>query len=270
MTESTTETSPVAPFLRLRQIALVAHDLDPIVDHCRAVFGMEVAFHDPGVKVFGLRNAVMPCDTTFLEVVSPVEEHTAGGRYLERRGGDGGYMVILQCSDHPPVKRRIEALGIRKVVEVEEGRHRYSIMQLHPRDTGGSFLEIDQQLGGEDPMGAWTPAGPEWQRAHRPELVRGIVGAELQSDDPEPLAARWSAILDRPLATGPTGAPTISLDGAVLRFVRAEDGRGEGLGAIDVRVTDAGRVRSAAAERGLLAHDGTVALGGVRVHLVSG
>jgi len=129
--------------LRVRQLALVARDLDPVVDDLKSVFGVEVAFNDPGVASFGLKNAVIPVGHQFVEVVAPIEENTAGGRYLDRRNGDGGYMVILQCDDHPPYKQRVDELGIRKVAEAEEKN--YSIMQLHPADTSGSFLEIDVQ-----------------------------------------------------------------------------------------------------------------------------
>ena len=80
--------------MRLRQIALVARELEPVVSDFSAILGIEVAYNDPGVRVFGLENAVMPVGDTFLEVVSPIEGGTTAGRLLERRG-DGGYMVIL-------------------------------------------------------------------------------------------------------------------------------------------------------------------------------
>ena len=121
-------------------MALVARKLAPAIDDLRAIFGIEVAYRDPGVAAFGLENAVFPIGRQFLEVVSPVREGTAGGRYLDRRGGDGGYMVILQCDEHGPRKRRAAELGIRKAFEHDEPEYR--IMQLHPRDTGGSFLEF--------------------------------------------------------------------------------------------------------------------------------
>ena len=87
-------------WLRLRQIALVARQLAPVVDDLRELFGLAVAYRDPSVEAFGLENAVLPVGNQFLEVVAPIREGTAGGRYLERRRGDGGYMVILQCDDH--------------------------------------------------------------------------------------------------------------------------------------------------------------------------
>ena len=85
---------------RLRQVALVAHDLDAVVAELHEAFGLEVAFSDPAVATFGLRNAVIPIGTQFIEVVSPTRDGTAGGRQLQRLGGDGGYMVICHTDDH--------------------------------------------------------------------------------------------------------------------------------------------------------------------------
>jgi hypothetical protein len=254
-------------FLRLRQIALVAAELAPVVDALHDVFGLDVAFRDPGVAQFGLENAVLPVGHQFLEVVAPTRDGTAGGRYLERRGGDGGYMVILQTDDHGPAKARAKAASIRSALEFEEPR--YHIWQLHPADTGGSFLEVDVQEGGEASDGPWSPAGKTWQEAIRTRVVRGIDAAEIQSPDPAPLAERWAGILDRPVNT--EGAhPSIHLDNAVLRFVFATDGRGEGLGGIDLAATDRAAALGAAERRGLAVDGDTILLGGMRCRLLGG
>ena len=250
--------------LRLRQIAIVAHELEPVVAEAGAVLGLAVAFNDPGVSTFGLHNAVMPAGRQFIEVVAPIREGTTGGRYLERRQGDGGYMVILQTDDHPSLKGRMGPLEVRAALE-HDGRE-YDVLQLHPRDTGGSFLEVDVQRGGESMDGPWEPAGPNWQAA-KTTTTLGIVAAELQSDDPSTLAARWGRILDRPVSSvdhGGAAVPAIELDNATLRFVEVADGRGEGLGGIDVEVADRNAVLAVATDRGVL-RNGLVMIGGVRI-----
>ena len=55
--------------IRLRQIALVAHDLESVLGDLDKVLGLEVAFRDPGVAAFGLVNAVLPVGEQFIEVV---------------------------------------------------------------------------------------------------------------------------------------------------------------------------------------------------------
>lgn len=241
--------------LRIRQIALVAHDLDPEVEHLQAVFGLGKPFNDPHIDSFGLRNAVIPAGRQFIEIVSPIRENTAGGRYLERRNGDGGYMVIFQVDDHPGVKARAESIGIRRVVD--EQQPDYWILQLHPADTGGTFLEIDVQHGGESYDGPWMPAGKHWQE-HITHTLVAITAAEIQSPDPKPIAERWAHIIGVPVhASADASTFTINADNGTVRFVHATDGRPEGLGGIDVIVrSDEYRgVLMRAADRGLSSPD---------------
>ena len=255
--------------LRLRQIALVAAKLEPVVDDLRNVLGLEVCYRDPGVERFGLENALFPVGNQFLEVVAPTQPGTAGGRYLERRGGDGGYMVITQCDDHAPRRRRVDELGIRIVTQFKTDH--FSNMQLHPKDTGGSFFEIDQQLGadGWSEDGPWEPAGGgDWKKAQRLDRVTAITAAELQAPDAEGTAARWSEIAEIPVTRGAGGTAQIQLDGSVLRFVEPTDGRGEGLGAIDVRAADRAAILDAARGNGSVRGDRQVELCGIRINLV--
>jgi hypothetical protein len=238
-------------WIRLRQVALVAEELAPVLEDLQAVFGLEVAFRDPGVVTFGLENMVIPVGSQFVEVVAPIREGTTAGRYLERRKGNGGYMVICHTDDHARRKARVAELGVRTVLNFDE--HGYTCMQLHPRDTGGSFLEIDRQEGGEELDGPWSPAGPNWQPAKRTSVVDGIRAVEIQGDDPAALAQKWGDIVEIPVSGN--GTPALRLDNAEIRFLPDTDGRGEGLSGIELSAVDANKARSAASERGLLDGD---------------
>jgi len=255
--------------LTLRQIALVAERLQPVLEDLQAVLGIGVCHVDPQVEVFGLENSLLPVGTNFIEVVAPIRENTAGGRYLKRRGGDGGYMIITQADSlatQESCRARARQMGIRVVWESAHDTGRF--MQLHPADTGGSFLEIDWDEKNEH-QGNWPPAGGTgWQEAVRTDVVSSIMAAQLQSPDPTALARRWSTVLDIPLTQGPAGAPQIALNNAAIRFVKARDGRGEGLGALDIRAADPARLLEAAQERGLKISDTEVMLCGMRFNLV--
>src|SRR5690348_4466867 len=72
-------------YLRLRQICLVARELAPVEKQIIDTLGLEVCYRDPGVGKYGLHNALFAMSSTFLEVVSPTQPNTAGGRYLDRR-----------------------------------------------------------------------------------------------------------------------------------------------------------------------------------------
>lgn len=256
----------MSTYLRLRQLCLVAGKLEPVVDDLTAVFGVAVCYRDPQVGRFGLHNALMPLGTSFVEVVAPVTDGTTAGRYLERRGGDGGYMVILDSDSLPRWRTHVAEIGVRIAAPLAFGD--YEGLQLHPRDTGGALLEINTTKNGEDLHGPYGPAGPHWQPAIRTERVQAVVGAVLQSADPAALAARWAQILQRQ-ATAHGNEHRVPLDNAVLRFVAADDGRGEGLGGIDLQVHDAAAVRTAAKARGCPVEGDAVTVGGVRFHLTT-
>lgn len=252
--------------LRLRQIAGVAEKLAPVEADLIEVLGIEVCYRDPGVAHFGLENALLPIGDQLLEVVAPIQEQTAGGRYIERRGGDSGYMVITQCDDHPPRRARVEALDIR-LVHDHSGRE-FINMQLHPRDTGGTFFEIDQQLGDRafERDGPWHPAGPDWQRAKRTDRVSGITAAEVQCTDPGQVANRWAEIAEIPLDMS-DGEFHMPLENAVVRFVPCRDGRPEGLGGIDVTAVDKDAILASGEQRGVVSGPNQVLLCGMRINL---
>jgi hypothetical protein len=254
-------------WLRLRQIALVAEHLAPVEQAIEAILGLSVCYRDPAVAEFGLENALFPIGNQFLEVVAPTQPGTAAGRFLQRRRGDGGYMVITQCDDHAPRRRRVEALGVRVAHEfVAEG---FTNMQLHPQDTGGSFFEIDQQLGarGNELDGPWVPAGNNWQAHVRTERVSAIAAAELQVDNPSAVATRWAEIAELPVEVGGV-ASLIQLDNARLRFVGCADGRPAGLAGLDLVSHDRDAVLSAATEHGAPVDGNSFVACGMRWNLI--
>jgi catechol 2,3-dioxygenase-like lactoylglutathione lyase family enzyme len=243
--------------MRLRQVALVARELERSVEELCDVLGIEVAYNDPNMVAFGLVNAVMPVGNTFLEVVSPAREGTTAGRYLERRGGDGGYMLVLQTRDLERERERIAQLGVRVVWQADIGRAK--VIHLHPRDVGSSLVSFDEMSEWD----AWEWAGPDWRSKVRRDRATGITAAELQSEDPERSAARWSEVLGVPRR-----GLEIPLEEGSLRFAPAADGRGAGLAGIDVAVTSAPDVSRRARNRGLPVDGDRITLCGTRIRLV--
>lgn len=208
--------------IRLRQVALVAKDLDSVVEELCERLGLTVCFSDPGVGEFGLHNALMMIGDQFLEVVAPTQEGTTAGRLLDRRSGDGGYMAIYEVDD---LDLRIDHLGksgVRIVWAGDfsdiRGRH------LHPRDVGGALVSIDQPV----PNGSWRWGGPDWVPHTDTSVVSGIAGVVLSADDPDAMRLRWTE-----LAINTSVGFT------------ASGSRGEGLDRVDLVATDRDRVGEA-------------------------
>jgi hypothetical protein len=214
---------------RLRQVALVARDGEAVAQELRRDFGWDEPFHDPGVSEFGLANAVFEAGDTFVEVVTPIEESTTAGRYLERRGGDGGYMAIFQVPDLDQARRLVDALGVRVVWKADLSD--IACTHLHPKDVPGAIVSLDWA----HPPGSWRWAGPRWTGGAPDHHQGGITGLTIEVNDPSFAAARWAAVLDV-TATDAEGGAVVELPAARqrLRFVPVRPGRGEGITGVDI------------------------------------
>ena len=213
--------------MRIRQVALVARELEAVVSELCSALRAEVTYRDPLVATFGLENALVAVGTDFIEVVSPVRDDASASRFLQSNGGDGGYMVIVQTDDLAADRRRIEAAGVRVVWEI--ALDDIATIHLHPRDLGGAIVSLDQP----QPPESWRWAGPRWQKARGRAESGSIVGAELQATNPAALAARWAAVLGREAVADDDGY-AIGLDSGRIRFTPLGDERGEGLAAIEL------------------------------------
>lgn len=201
--------------IRLRQIALVAANLDAVEEQLTAQLGLTACFRDPGVAEFGLRNVLYPIGDQLLEVVSPIGEGTSAGRLLTKRGGDGGYMVLFETSHLEAQLEPIEASGVRVVWAIDlpdiRGRH------LHPADVGGAIVSIDQPV----PQGSWRWAGPDWKPYAHDTVINAVAGATIGASNPSLMRARWTEL-------GIAGSVSFQQAGV----------RGDGLDAIDVVAID--------------------------------
>jgi len=253
--------------IQLRQICLVAKELEPVIQDLTAVLGINRCFVDPGVGVFGLENTLMPIGRNFLEVVAPIEENTAGGRYLERRNGDGGYMVITQAdSAETQQKVRQNALDNGVRVAHETIREDWNLCQLHPGDLKAAFFEIESDLH-NDFNGHWNPVGGlGWEDKIKQDVTVDFQGVELQSNDPLELAELWGKVAGLPIERN--GAEfTMEFNNATIRFVEEEDGRGPGLGGLDILVNDRDHILQEAENRDCFVTEDRVDICGTRWYL---
>ena len=220
--------------MRLRQIALETPELRGVEQEICTKLGLEVCYRDPGLSHFGLRHGLYAIGDQILELVAPKEPDTTAERFLERRQGEGGYMVLLQTQKIEQHKSRLEENNIRVIHDGKITKNNASIrgIHLHPRDVGGAILSLDEA----NPAESWLWAGQDWQYHSVDTMVTKINAIELQADDPELMAEQWSK------ATGlPSRSCVIDLENAVIRFVNTSNKRGDGLTAAYLVAKDRNR-----------------------------
>src|SRR3954452_19034365 len=177
--------------VRLRQVVLVARELEPVAGKLGDELGLGEPFADPGVGEFGLTNAVFALGDQFIEVIAPKQDGTAAGRWLDRHGGDGGYMLIFQLDDLDGARARASDMGIRVVWQVDlpeiSGTH------LHPADTRGALISLDAAR----PAGSWRWGGPGGGgRARGDRAAPGRVeGITVKVREPGKTEQIWTDVL---------------------------------------------------------------------------
>jgi len=249
-------------YIRLRQICLVAPQLEPVVGDIAGIMGLDVCYRDGNVAKYGLENALLPVDTILLEVVAPLQDGTAAGRFLQKTGGRGGYMAIFCCDDPDARGQHAKAIGVRVANVIDHAP--YHGVQLHPRDCRAAFIEFNHTDGSDDILGPYPPAGPDWQTSIRKDVTKALTGVEMQSPDPKGLAEHWGRILGIPVSKANDAAPELKLPNCSFRFTA---GTSEIMSGLTFRVSDVAAVRDAARSRGCAASGDSFLLGGVTFRL---
>lgn len=126
--------------VRLRQIALVAKDLEKSKELLTHILGTEVIYIDPEVAQWGLENFLLAIGGEVLEVVSPFKSGTAAGRTLDKQG-DGGYMIIMQHPDAQKRREYIEQKGLAKVIFSQRNEDS-TMIQYHPKGIKGDSCHV--------------------------------------------------------------------------------------------------------------------------------
>ena len=251
--------------MRLRQVCLVADELESTISTLTQLLDAEICFRDPGVAGFGLVNALVPVGSDFLEVVSPQGEDSAGRRHLERRG-PGGYMVLLQCADGLEARKHALAAGAKAVWQHDQnGIH---ATHFHPRSLPGAIVSVDSMDEADPdytrPDSRWDWAGPEWKSHVRDNGILGLGRAIIQSQNPAAIAERWQRVLT-PSETDPD-TKSLRLDAGEIVFVPG-DGADPIFSAFSLRHARIQEVLARAQDMGLPTRENEVQVAGIRIQL---
>lgn len=237
------------PRVRLRQAVIVAAELEPVAAELQSALGLRKPFRDPGVGQFGLSNVVFALEDCFLEVISPAAPDTAAGRYLERHGGDGGYMALFDLEDLDGARLRARQSGVRVVWQIDlpdiSGTH------LHPADMRGAIVSLDRS----EPYGSWRWGGPQWTGRKDRGAPGRLAGITIAVADPLAVAERWAHVLG--VSVDGAREPLLRLDGGEVGFAAVDDESAEGLVEIALELPPELRREREAIE-----------LGGVRLRLL--
>lgn len=171
---------------KLRQIAMMVNNLPEAVGLYRSALGMEPS-RTGTLPQFGLDNAVLPAGTgTFVELLAPADDASAGARFLQRRG-EAPYLIIFETTEYDRLIPHLRNIGISITAETAHDGSRAAF--LHPASCNGAFLEV-VEVG--DSANPWPAAGPDWQSStHQPGTMQ-LRQAAVIVHNLDAAIAHWS------------------------------------------------------------------------------
>lgn len=172
--------------LSLRQIALVTRDLEESLRFWTGLLDLEECYRDD-LSTFGLSNVLLPVGEGFLELLQSEDRNSAGARFLDRHG-EGLYMTIFEGTDAAALKDDLAAAGIPLAFD-SAGRENHSV-HMHPKAMGRVLYSVEHPRQ----AGEWSPAGFDWKRHVRTDIVRRIVGVGMITPDAEADAERFTRL----------------------------------------------------------------------------
>jgi methylmalonyl-CoA epimerase len=134
-------------FARIDHIGVAVEDLDAGIALYEKSFEMELA-HRETVESQGVEAVLLDVGDGHVELLAPLGEDTAVGKYLARKG-PGLHHVAYAVDDVDGELRRLAAAGVELIdAEARTGIRGSRVAFLHPRSTGGVLTEIVEPADG--------------------------------------------------------------------------------------------------------------------------
>jgi len=216
---------------RVRHYVIATHDMNFVVDQIFEFLGLQAQPRAPGpgtTEQYGFYSSMLRVGQTMLEVVQPIRPDHHLNRWFEERGGDGGYMVVMQTFDGHALLRRAasESLNITRDM-MFRGQH---MIQFDYRHFATHF-EFYQ----------YTPEDNWWgDPLNRPygeaRVATEISGCDVAVDDPAAIAAQAARIF-----LGRQDGNSVIFGDKRVNFIAARD-RLRGLQALDLPARQSNRV----------------------------
>lgn len=107
-----TGAAPARPHV-IRNFVLATSNIEAVSEALQARLEIPQGIRHDMAEILGFRNEMMKIGQTLFEMVQPVKPDHRLHRWLAERGGDAGYMIVLQTFDAEAFRARVAAEKLR-------------------------------------------------------------------------------------------------------------------------------------------------------------
>ncbi|MGU9961787.1 MAG: methylmalonyl-CoA epimerase [Candidatus Puniceispirillales bacterium WSBS_2018_MAG_OTU23] len=130
---------------RLNHVALAVPDLTAATAHWRDVLGAVVSLPQ-ALPEHGVTIVFVDSGNTKIELLEPLGTDSPIAKYLEQNPDGGMHHLCFEVDDILKARDRLKAEGKRVLGDGEPkiGAHGKPVLFLHPKDFGGTLIELEQ------------------------------------------------------------------------------------------------------------------------------
>jgi methylmalonyl-CoA/ethylmalonyl-CoA epimerase len=130
---------------RLNHVAIAVHDLDRSSALYRDTLGARVSPPLPQPE-HGVTVVFVELPNTKIELLEPLGDNSPIAKFLEKNSDGGMHHVCYEVEDIRAARDRLKQKGARVLGDGEPkiGAHGKPVLFLHPKDFGGTLVELEQ------------------------------------------------------------------------------------------------------------------------------
>jgi methylmalonyl-CoA/ethylmalonyl-CoA epimerase len=130
---------------RLNHVAIAVTDLDRSMALYRDTLGARVSPPLPQPE-HGVTVVFVELPNTKIELLEPLGDNSPIAKFLEKNSDGGMHHVCYEVDDIRAARDKLKASGARVLGDGEPkvGAHGKPVLFLHPKDFGGTLVELEQ------------------------------------------------------------------------------------------------------------------------------
>jgi methylmalonyl-CoA/ethylmalonyl-CoA epimerase len=130
---------------RLNHVAIAVTDLDRSTALYRDTLGARVSPPLPQ-PAHGVTVVFVELPNTKIELLEPLGDNSPIAKFLEKNSDGGMHHVCYEVDDIRAARDKLKASGARVLGDGEPkiGAHGKPVLFLHPKDFGGTLVELEQ------------------------------------------------------------------------------------------------------------------------------
>jgi methylmalonyl-CoA/ethylmalonyl-CoA epimerase len=130
---------------RLNHVAIAVTDLDRSTALYRDTLGARVSAPLPQPE-HGVTVVFVELPNTKIELLEPLGDNSPIAKFLQKNSDGGMHHVCYEVDDIRAARDKLKASGARVLGDGEPkiGAHGKPVLFLHPKDFGGTLVELEQ------------------------------------------------------------------------------------------------------------------------------